>query len=637
VRAEAGEATRVREVTMGEHTVGQTKIVGNCSVGAIVQLADITLVICDIRQWKDDESGRPYGTPLRGIRRLQSVIGHDKILRKPPIRERNERNEYTGARIPAVRFPRWMRCPGCHILYQTPWENADDPERPVCRSPKCIAPPQRLVPVPYVMISPQGYLDDLPWRMLAHLEATTWDQRKCQVTERLALGQDEKTRFWTLRCGACGATTSLRGLKNKEFLSHIKHMRTQPWEDRWIDLTKPDQSEGTPITGAPPIAVPLSDTRIHIAKTLSALEIPPESQTSPDDLRARLQDHVLFDELWAKRDDERALRFWLRRLSRSDFAGHDVEEMLEAFTDVVEGWPYRSGELSTQANEHDLYAAEYRAFHRQDLNPNERERFVIRQRTEAWRALFTANGELPPLARGLGRAISSLVVADRLRVIQAFQGFSRVSDSNKVVPPDITGQESWLPGVELFGEGIFFTLDERLLQAWERTPSVRHRAEELDERMATPRFLLLHTLSHLIIRELESSCGYPAASINERLYCDAPDAETPEPMAGALIYLAVPDKLGSLGGLAEQGEPDPFLKLLFRACERSRWCSFDPVCREHSGLGSGQLNRAACHACALLPETSCDHGNKLLDRLFLCGDESARMPGFLSVITGTEG
>ena len=137
--------------------------------------------------------------------------------------------------------------------------------------------------------------------------------------------------------------------------------------------------------------------------------------------------------------------------------------------------------------------------------------------------------------------------------------------------------------------------------------------------VVTPRFVLLHTLAHLMIRQMEFSCGYPAASLKERLYFQSP-SEDLSPMAGILIYVAVPDKVGSLGGLVEIAEPGRFLDLMMKVFNQAAWCSFDPVCSEHDGHGPDMLNRAACHACALIPETACEYGNALLDRVLISGE-----------------
>ena len=139
---------------------------------------------------------------------------------------------------------------------------------------------------------------------------------------------------------------------------------------------------------------------------------------------------------------------------------------------------------------------------------------------------------------------------------------------------------NWLPALELYGEGIFFTLDEDLLQRWEGNDALRERADAFAQRYVqraghgvpeldvdvSPRFLLCHTLAHLMIRELDAEAGYPAASLKERIYCETGKSGK-EPMAGILIYVAVPDEEGSLGGLMELAKPERFLRLLNGAFE----------------------------------------------------------------------
>ena len=99
---------------------------------------------------------------------------------------------------------------------------------------------------------------------------------------------------------------------------------------------------------------------------------------------------------------------------------------------------------------------------------------------------------------------------------------------------------------------------------------------------------------------------------------------------GLLIYTASGDAEGTLGGLARQGEPDMLPELLLRLLEQAAWCSADPLCSEHGGQGYGNLNRAACHACALVPETSCEVGNVLLDRVMVVGGSG--VPGFFESV-----
>jgi hypothetical protein len=154
---------------------------------------------------------------------------------------------------------------------------------------------------------------------------------------------------------------------------------------------------------------------------------------------------------------------------------------------------------------------------------------------------------------------------------------------------------------------------------------LRTRADKEEERFRrnglNPRFLMLHTLAHLLIRRLTYNCGYGSSSLRERIYCH--DEHPERPMNAMVIYTASGDSEGSLGGLVKQGEPG-YLERVFReALDEAEWCSADPVCAD---LSTGDLqepqavlsvNGAACHNCALVPETSCEAFNKYLDRKFV--------------------
>lgn len=133
------------------------------------------------------------------------------------------------------------------------------------------------------------------------------------------------------------------------------------------------------------------------------------------------------------------------------------------------------------------------------------------------------------------------------------------------------------------------------------------------------RYVLLHTLSHALINELALECGYSAASIRERIYAEPPGGEGP-PMAGILLYTAAPDAEGTLGGLVNLGRPEFAGPVLTRALRRMGLCTSDPTCANHCpGEQEDVLHGAACHACLFVPETSCERGNRYLERGALCG------------------
>jgi hypothetical protein len=179
------------------------------------------------------------------------------------------------------------------------------------------------------------------------------------------------------------------------------------------------------------------------------------------------------------------------------------------------------------------------------------------------------------------------------------------------------------------GEGIFIRFDEDEVARWELREGVRTRdgilfaghkgwrnSRKLDPLEAYPgvRYAMLHTLSHLLIRELALECGYNAASIRERIYADT---EGDRRQAGILIYTAAADSDGTLGGLVELGRPENLGRLLTQCLSRAAICSSDPLCSEHDPESDRTLHAAACHACSFVSETSCEKGNRYIDRALL--------------------
>lgn len=227
-----------------------------------------------------------------------------------------------------------------------------------------------------------------------------------------------------------------------------------------------------------------------------------------------------------------------------------------------------------------------------------------------------------------------IALLHKLRETRAFDGFSRIFSSS------LTREERralisddeirWLPAIIVRGEGIFIEFSHEHIARWERdhAEKLASRLKPLQRSLAavaerrrqtaspiTPAYLLLHTFAHVVITELVKECGYGSASLRERIYCGGGES----PMAGILIYTAAGDSEGTMGGLVRMGEPDKLGTVVLEALRKSRWCSADPVCIESEGQGPGNCNRAACHSCGLLPETSCEVQNRLLDRAMLIG------------------
>ncbi len=185
-----------------------------------------------------------------------------------------------------------------------------------------------------------------------------------------------------------------------------------------------------------------------------------------------------------------------------------------------------------------------------------------------------------------------------------------------------------LPGIESFGEAILFILEKDRIDKWcideniiKRADIIKNNALSSQRKFIrrkseniTPQFLLIHTLSHLIIKELEYVCGYPAASLQERLYIS-------NNMLGFMI-MAIEGTEGSLGGLVSQCDDlDNLNRIVNSAVERSKDCSSDPICENSEGQGVENLNLAACYSCSLLPDISCEEFNCFLDRRILIDEQ----------------
>ena len=187
--------------------------------------------------------------------------------------------------------------------------------------------------------------------------------------------------------------------------------------------------------------------------------------------------------------------------------------------------------------------------------------------------------------------------------------------------------KTWLPCVVKKGEGIFIVFNEDFInkclndKVTERLNSMiqNHKdweqvsnwpsSQEVDEQ-----FILLHSISHLLIKEISLASGYNEASISERIYSS-------KDMRGLLIYTTSAGD-GSLGGLVRQID---LIKIINKALNNKKTCSRDPICinedpkrMRDKGLSLHlRQNGSACFGCMMLPETSCENFNKMMDRKIL--------------------
>ncbi|MEZ5231296.1 MAG: DUF1998 domain-containing protein [Acidimicrobiales bacterium] len=438
----------------------------------------------------------------------------------------------------------------------------------------------------------QGHLDDFPWVRFAHDGVPVCSNPILRVND---IGSGGRATDLLVACLTCGARSTLA----KAFGPAAQ--QTMPMcRGRHPHLGVASEPCGEQLR-----SMVLGASNLWFNSSVSVLSLP----VGGGSLNQLVHDH------WAelqKMPVKEVVAYALssNRSLHAAFAGHDVDDIWDA----IEAKRGGAGEL----READVLGPEWSAL-------------VTGSQGQASPHFEAEPIESPwPFAGRIG----GVTLAHRLRVVTALCGFSRISagepeDLSNVARLEDKGAPTWVPVVENRGEGIFVRLDEGAVQEWEADAydhplfvAMRRAHREwreirgLDAHAGWPgeRFVLLHSLSHVLINELAIECGYSSASISERIYCRRP-VEGPDPMAGILLYTSAPDAEGTLGGLVNLGKPAQLGPLLARALERAGLCSSDPLCADHEPDPlDGSLHGASCHACLLVAETSCERGNRYLDR-----------------------
>ncbi|MFD9885276.1 DrmB family protein [Streptomyces alboflavus] len=592
-------------------------------VGGIIDLRGESFVAADIRSWA--AHGERVESP-----RLADKLGVNEFRSAPVIP--SGKAAYKSRIGPAyVRFPKWVFCPQCREmdLWHTGRELRD--KQPACG--RCTGKPQ-LAPMRFIQVCRAGHMADIEWHRWAHSKGEGHAQRQCRVRRLRFVATPDSSGLEALRviCPVCRAGRSLVGISQKNILKQIglQCPGTHPWHS---ETDEADPCEETPQ------AVQRGASNVYFPITHSAIDIPtPAGRLEDDETIQEIVNHRLWTDFNSAVD-----------APISDAFRSVIARECEVPEDRVENVRRRIAEeaASIPAADpgDDLSIDEWAAFSAPE-SVTDSKTFSVR------RTHLGISHEDPRSMQELGAAISAVVVADRVREVRALEGFSRYEPSSgdgeegeggRVVSVNTQARARWLPAIETYGEGIFIAVDEGRLSAWDRLPSVRDWTRRIERNLNAsfkadrlrgksgpellPRFVMLHTLAHQFIRQLSYDSGYNAASLKERVYARShdPGSELP-PQAGVFIYTAAGDAEGTLGGLVRQGQPPHLVETLIRLLESAQWCSQDPLCADSTGRSLANLNRAACHACTLLPETCCEIDNSLLDRTLLIGD--GEVPGF---------
>ena len=609
--------TATQRATVGE--LRPTQLMFTFGVGAIVDLPAISALVMGLDDWRPEPGVAREIVEERLLAAVRQQAGPQvQKLLSPPVLPASTGlpdpfGEAARVGVPVATFPRWLLCPRCQLL--APLSSglfelkldAYHPERTRFVHVNCskAAKPPPVVPARFLVACRNGHLDDFPWVTFVHKGPTA-----CHPVLRLIeYGPAGEARDLEVRCESCEARRRMSEAFGEAGKLSMPLCRGRRPHLRDFD-EEPCQEQAK--------AILLGASNLWFPDVLTTLAIPTAS--------TRLDQ--LVESAWATLKQARDLQNveLIRGLGLlGEFYGYSTLEIWQA----IERRQQQEAAGEQDDASLDLKRPEWEMFchpEAQGDSPDLRLRAVA----------------TPP---GFEAILERVVLVERMREVRAMVGFTRLDAPGELGDdPNATARRMpisrskplWVPAAEVRGEGIFLQFKETAIQAWLSRPSAQgwddaftksHTAWRKARFIPNPeaaypglRFVLIHSLAHALMRQLVLECGYTAASLRERIYSRDPgiSADSSQPMAGVLIYTAAPDSEGTLGGLVSLGEPEELRRHLLAALRDAQLCASDPLCAEHQPSVRGiTLHAAACHACLFAPETSCERGNRYLDRSVL--------------------
>ncbi len=621
---------KIRLKNKTAYSVRASQAVLQYGVGAMVDFRDRTLMTAAPEYWSGSVSH------IRD-ERLEKIL-HVDYFGKP-----GDKDDVKFAEgISYGRFPEWYFCPSCRRFKpigewvteyraKSPKKAEEDPHMiQTMKCPKCF---QELVVARIITACQEGHIDDFPWVKWVHCQNFGGPKEICsrpELTITTSSSASEGLEGLTLKCLNCGAAASLRGAfdpgkfeeldKKTDFRYNFRCAGKHPWKHK---------TESCKSTEYPKV-LQRGSSSVYFPVTESSLVIPPYSSivTNKIDESAAYAEYKAVIASYLSTPGITAETIELLHNSQTQvYAQRIAQETAIPFDKVVgvlkrknaapDDGEYSTASVKYRAEEYEaitgetvIEAEDYGEFYREGVD------------ISAYNLPF----------------LKSISLIHKVREVQALVGFTRLKPvdstdapgSQAVVVPVKEPDTKWYPAYDVRGEGIFIEFDSSSINNWrsenqflaERVALLNDNYKksfigENHPREITGKFLLLHTISHLLIKQLSFECGYGIASLKERIYCS--EAADGKEMAGILIYTACGDSEGTLGGLVRQGRSDTFPSIFNKAIENARTCSNDPVCSLSQGQGRDSLNLAACYSCTLIPETSCEEFNCFLDRGVVVG------------------
>lgn len=607
-----------RDISKGnsaaENILRQSQLITTYGPGAMVDLPDHSVIVSDLRGWtlhcaeKIDEPRLVY--KLRRLQRNPSI----KLYTPPRHDENTSRRSEVGALIfptwfivkkadPSPRSSQWRRRRMVRWMHlevdKGKFRNQDGRNESV-------------VPVRFVCGCRRGHIDDLDWRRFVHRKSGKPCSQPMWLEER-GTGADIRDTYGVCECGEERSLYEAASY-NTDALGRCEGKRP------WIG------SHAREACHEPYRLLVRTASNAYFPQTICVISLP-ESDEGLADLVTRYYEQIKQTEYVGA-----LAKFRLVPELDAAFSDFSDESVLAEYHRIKGG-----GEQPDIP----VKAAEFAILNRGETFIGEddpRSKFY---------AETLVRGEWDDGKDARLAVIDRLVLVHRLREVIALLGFTRFDaispDKDGELDSDVTTAQladdlKWLPATENRGEGVFLSFKSKEMKKWLARPNVQQREKQLEEgweawgrqhpwsksEFPGSAYVMLHSLSHMLMTEIALDCGYPASALRERVYAS-------EGNYGILIYTGSSDSEGTLGGLVEAGRRFP--EYLRRALGNGRLCSNDPVCSEHapdSHLEGRQLHGAACHGCLLVSETSCEQRNDFLDRALVVPTVSVSTAAFFS-------
>ena len=545
------------------------QIITTFGPGSIVDAVKDSVTVLDINYWKEK------GTKIIDGR-LASYLGVDYFYMP--------RTSYSGD-VPVISFPYMHVCSNskCGRLFDIRDDfNLDKYLKFGATCPDC---GWKAYPSRFITVCEDGHMDDFPWSWWAHRGSSDCKGK----LKTYSTGNTSTLADMWVECTACGAKRSMSGAMQKESIEGCQCTGNHPFRphSKRVKCLKP--------------AIPSQRgaSNVYFSVSRSAISIPPwinPLYNLIDEHLRRIEEYKEdFGELGVTKVYE---KYFAANYSREEFD----EALNRRLNNIKEFTEIKQMEYDAITHHDDpLYASNKKHF----------------------------KAEEDPLSYPLSKYFSRVVRVTRLREVKVLLGFTRVDasdpDADAEDQPNIVmltkgKSEKWLPAAEIHGEGVFIEFNRATVDTWLKQASVANISKRYEEsykdfcekkkwKVTTLRnglYVLMHTFSHLLIKQMAMSSGYSSAAIRERIYFG-------DKMSGILLYTGSSDKEGSLGGLVELGNIDKLRVLMRDAFQEALLCTNDPECMSNLPAGNNS-NGAACHSCCMISETACENGNRMLDR-----------------------